>query len=134
MATPYTHIDKLYIDGRWEKAVGTEAVLNPATELAIGHAPVGNAAAARGAVAAARAAFDRGPWPHLPMSERAAILSRMHAALVGKRDQIRQLIVAEVGCAQGITNAMQVDAPLSHFASALAHSAADDRRYLPLEA
>ena len=23
-ATPYTHIDKLYIDGRWEKAQATE--------------------------------------------------------------------------------------------------------------
>jgi acyl-CoA reductase-like NAD-dependent aldehyde dehydrogenase len=58
----------------------------------------------------------------------------MHAALAAKRAQIRQLIVAEVGCAQGITNAMQVDAPLSNFASALSFSASDDRRYLPVEA
>ena len=53
----------------------------------------------------------------------------MHAALVANRDRIAKLIIAEVGCAQGITHAMQVDAPLSHFASALAHSASDDRRY-----
>jgi aldehyde dehydrogenase (NAD+) len=134
MPTPYTHIDKLYIGGRWEKAAGTEAVLNPATEIAIGHAPVGNADATRAAIDAARAAFDRGPWPHLSMADRAVIMGRMHAALVANRDRIRGLILAEVGCAQGITNAMQVDAPLSHFASALAHSASDDRRYLPLEA
>jgi acyl-CoA reductase-like NAD-dependent aldehyde dehydrogenase len=68
------------------------------------------------------------------MAERAALMNRMHAALAAKRAQIRQLIVAEVGCAQGITNAMQVDAPLSHFASALSFSASDDRRYLPVEA
>ncbi len=134
MPTPYTHIDKLYIGGRWENAAGTEAVLNPATEIAIGHAPVGNADATRAAIEAARAAFDRGPWPHLTMADRAAIMGRMHAALVANRDRIRGLILAEVGCAQGITNAMQVDAPLSHFASALAHSASDDRSYLPLEA
>ncbi len=83
---------------------------------------------------AARSAFDRGPGPNLSMAERASIMSRMHAALVARRGQIRKLIVAEVGCAQGITNAMQVDAPIGHFASALAHSASDDRRYLPLEA
>jgi aldehyde dehydrogenase (NAD+) len=134
MPTPYTHIDKLYIDGRWERTDASEAVLNPATETAIGQAPVGSTAAARAAIASARSAFDRGPWPHLAMAERAAVMSRMHAALAANRDRIRQLIIAEVGCAQGITNAMQVDAPLSHFASAVAHSASDDRRYLPIEA
>jgi aldehyde dehydrogenase (NAD+) len=131
---PYTHIQSLYINGRWEKVAAGEPVLNPATEAAIGHAPVGDTTAARAAIEAARAAFDRGPWPNLAMAERAAIMKRMHAALLTKRDRIAELIIAEVGCAQGITNAMQVDAPLSHFASALAHSASDDRSYLPVEA
>ena len=131
---PYAHLDKLYINGRWERADGTEAVLNPATEMTLGHAPVGNAALVGAAIEAARTAFDSGPWPQLKMAERAALMNRMHAALAAKRAQIRQLIIAEVGCAQGITNAMQVDAPLSHFASALSFSASDDRRYLPVEA
>ena len=47
MDTPYTDIDKLYIDGGWEAAGGEpQAVLNPATETVIGHAPVGDAGAA----------------------------------------------------------------------------------------
>jgi aldehyde dehydrogenase (NAD+) len=133
-AIPYTHIKHLYIDGRWEKAQATESVVNPATEAEIGRAPVGDISAARAAIQAARAAFDGGPWPTLAMAERAAILKRLHSALEAKRDQIAKLIIAEVGCAQGITHAMQVDAPLSHFASALAYSASDDRRFLPLEA
>jgi aldehyde dehydrogenase (NAD+) len=133
-AIPYTHIKHLYIDGQWEKAQASEAVLNPATEVEIGRAPVGDTAAAEAAIQAARSAFDNGPWPNLAMSERAAILQRLHSALVAKREQIAKLIVAEVGCAQGITYAMQVDTPLSHFASALGHSASDERRYLPLEA
>ena len=58
----------------------------------------------------------------MTMAERAAILSRMHAALVEKRERIQQLIVAEVGCAQGITHVMQVGAPLDHFRTALEHS------------
>jgi aldehyde dehydrogenase (NAD+) len=133
-AIPYTHLEHLYIDGRWEKVQATEPVINPATEAEIGFAPVGNSSAASAAIAAARSAFDTGPWPHLAMSERAAILKRLHSALEAKREQIAQLIVAEVGCTQGITHAMQVGAPLSHFASALAYSGSDDRRYLPLEA
>ncbi|MDB6097802.1 MAG: aldehyde dehydrogenase [Gammaproteobacteria bacterium] len=131
---PYSHIKQLYIDGRWEKVQAAESVINPATEMEIGSAPVGDITAARAAIQAARAAFDSGPWPHLAMSERAAVLKRLHSALEAKRDQIAQLIIAEVGCAQGITYAMQVGAPLSHFASALAYSGSDDRRYLPLEA
>jgi acyl-CoA reductase-like NAD-dependent aldehyde dehydrogenase len=133
-ATPYTHLKHLYIDGRWEKVQAAEPVINPATEREIGCAPVGDNSAANAAIAAARTAFDSGPWPNLAMSERAAILKRLHSALESKREQIAQLIIAEVGCAQGITHAMQVGAPLSHFASALALSGSDDRRYLPLEA
>ena len=47
MTIPFTTIDKLYIDGAWV-AAGAErdAIINPATEAVIGHAPVGNAAAA----------------------------------------------------------------------------------------
>jgi len=132
-AIPYAHIKHLYIDGRWENAEAAEPVVNPATEAEIGHAPVGDIAAARAAIQAARSAFDGGPWPNLTMAERAAILKRLHSALEAKRDQIAKLIIAEVGCAQGITHAMQVGAPLSHFASALSNSASDDRHYLPLE-
>jgi aldehyde dehydrogenase (NAD+) len=133
-AIPYTHLKHLYIDGCWEKVADAEPVLNPSTEQQIGFSPVGDIAAARAAIQAARTAFDSGPWPQFAMSERAAILQRLHAALHAKRDQIAQLIIAEVGCAQGVTHAMQVGAPLNHFASALAYSASDDRRYLPLEA
>ena len=51
----------------------TEAVLNPATEIAIGHAPVGSAAAARAAIEAARrpsieAHGPISPWPSAPPS------------------------------------------------------------------
>ena len=41
-AIPYTHLKHLYIDGRWEKVHAAEAVINPATEMEIGYAPVGD--------------------------------------------------------------------------------------------
>jgi aldehyde dehydrogenase (NAD+) len=135
MDIPFTSIDHLYIDGAWAPAGGgREAVINPATEAVIGEAPVGDAAAAEAAVAAARRAFDHGPWPRMAMSERAEAMRKMHAALVARRERIVALIVAEVGCAQGITHAMQVDTPLRHLMSAIDHANHDDSVRLPVEA
>src|SRR3546814_4172786 len=67
------------------------------------------------------------------MAERAAILRLMHAALDARRADIAALIVAEVGCAQGITHGMQVGAPLDHFLSALDHSTREEPIRLPLD-
>src|SRR3546814_1344648 len=79
MTVPFTTIDKLYINGEWiDSGPEREDVINPATETVIGRAPVGTAAAADAAIAAARTAFDDGPWPTMSMAERAAILRRMH--------------------------------------------------------
>jgi aldehyde dehydrogenase (NAD+) len=134
MGVPFTDLGRLFVDGRWiDAGGGREDVFNPATEEVIGRAPVGDAAAARAAVSAARRAFDAGPWPGLAMAQRAAMLQRMHAALWARRDRIAALIVAEVGCAQTITGAMQVDAPLHHLLSAIEHSARQASICLPVE-
>ncbi|TVV77154.1 aldehyde dehydrogenase family protein [Sphingomonas solaris] len=133
MDVPFTDIDRLYIDGRWEAVAGRDAVLNPATEAVIGEAPVGDAAAAQAAIAAARRAFDSGPWPRMTMAARGEVMRRMHAAFLARRERIAALIIAEVGCAQGITYAMQVDVPLAHLLSALDHASRDDSVRLPIE-
>ncbi|WP_150304395.1 aldehyde dehydrogenase family protein [Pseudomonas saliphila] len=135
MTIPFTHLNKLYINGRWEAgSEGAEAIINPATEEVIGHAPVGGVAAAEAAVAAAREAFDQGPWPWLSMAERADYMRRMHAALVSRREQIAALIVAEVGCSQMVTQAMQVDMPLGHVLKAIDRSLVTEARQIPVEA
>tara|TARA_R110000751_G_C13775758_1_gene480586 strand:+ start:81 stop:1571 length:1491 start_codon:yes stop_codon:yes gene_type:complete len=135
MSIPFSHLDKLYINGLWETASeGTEAILNPATEEVIGHAPVGGLADAELAVAAARRAFDKGPWPWLGVTERADYMRRMHASLVARREQIAALIVAEVGCSQMVTQAMQVDMPLGHVLQAIDRSLLAEARQIPVEA
>lgn len=135
MTIPFTHLNKLYINGRWEAgSEGAEAIINPATEEVIGHAPVGGVAAAEAAIAAAREAFDQGPWPWLSMAERADYMRRMHAALVSRREQIAALIVAEVGCSQMVTQAMQVDMPLGHVLKAIDRSLVTEARQIPVEA
>ncbi|MDB5686502.1 MAG: aldehyde dehydrogenase [Rhizorhabdus sp.] len=135
MTIPFTDIDKLYIGGAWADAgPEREDVVNPATEEVIGRAPVGTAQAADAAVAAARNAFDSGPWPTMKMADRAAMLRRMHGALDNRRARIAELIIAEVGCAQGITHPMQVGAPIDHLLSAIEYSSRDDTVRLPVEA
>jgi aldehyde dehydrogenase (NAD+) len=81
VTVPFTSLDKLYIGGAWSRPVGgnREPVLNPATEEIIGHAPVGGSEDAQAAIAAAREAFDRGPWPHLPMLQRIEHIRRFKA-------------------------------------------------------
>jgi acyl-CoA reductase-like NAD-dependent aldehyde dehydrogenase len=135
MSVPFTDIDKLYIEGAWQGGGGArEDVLNPATEGVIGRAPVGDAGSTDAAIAAARTAFDSGPWPTMTMAERAEIMGRMHRALIARRDRIVALTIAEVGCAQGVTKAMQVDAPLGHFLSAIEQSSRETTEQLPIEA
>lgn len=133
MSIPFTQLDKLYIDGQWVPVQNTDAVLNPATEEVIGHAPVGDHASAKAAISAARHAFDHGPWPRLSSSERAGFLRRLHAELVIERDAIARLIIAEVGCSQGVTYGMQVDMPLRHVLTAVDQSLSNEPRQITLQ-
>lgn len=133
MSIPFTHLDKLYIDGAWTNSgPEREEVLNPATEAVIGRAPVGGVAHAEHAIAAARAAFDAGPWPRLSIAERASVMRRIHAALDARRAAIAALIIAEVGCAQGVTHAMQVGAPLEHLHAAIEYALREEPQRLPI--
>jgi aldehyde dehydrogenase (NAD+) len=76
--------DQLFIGGHWTtpSSSGVIEVISPTTEEIIAHVPEGQAADVDAAVAAARHAFDRGPWPRMSQNERAAALRRV-------RDEVR---------------------------------------------
>lgn len=86
---------QLFINGTWVAPVlgGTLPVIDPATEEVFHHIPAGTAADADQAVAAARAAFDNGPWPRLTGAARAAVL---RAIAQGIRDRLPELAQIEV--------------------------------------
>lgn len=109
MSVPYTDINQLYINGQWVKPASGhyEAVINPATEEIIGEAPVAGAAEAEAAIAAAREAFDKGPWPRMTMAERSAALGRFRDALLAHEPAIRDLLRAEVGATHLLLNGPQ---------------------------
>lgn len=86
---------ELFINGAWVAPVqgGTLPVIDPATEEVFHHIPAATATDADAAVAAARAAFDRGPWPRLSGAERAVYL---RAIAQGIRDRLPELARLEV--------------------------------------
>lgn len=73
-----TNYQKLFIAGDWRTPQhGTEPVINPATEFGFATAPVAGIEDCHAALAAARTAFDRGPWPRLHRTERVAALRKL---------------------------------------------------------
>jgi aldehyde dehydrogenase (NAD+) len=88
-----------YIDGQWtEPDGGRYDVVNPATEAVIGTAPDASVAQVSQAVAAARVAFDTGPWSTAEPAERARCLQQLSDALMAKGEEIYALAQAEWGC------------------------------------
>src|SRR5262245_33939696 len=67
---------KLLIDGEWvDAAVGSVIeVEDPATEEIISKIPAGDESDIDRAVAAARRAFERGPWPRMTAADRSKLL------------------------------------------------------------
>jgi acyl-CoA reductase-like NAD-dependent aldehyde dehydrogenase len=122
------------VDGTWHAPEGgTEAVVNPATEDIIGHAPVASLPQVEAAIAAAREAFDSGPWSTMTMDQRADYMDEMVVALQARQADIAALIVAEVGCALGVTHMMQVANPINHLISTIKYARRDEPERLPID-
>lgn len=66
------------------------------------------------AVAAARQAFDTGPWASAPPAERSALLDRIADGIERRRDEFVDAIVTEAGSPVAIAGALQVDWPVKH--------------------
>ena len=90
---------RLYIDGAFVDAVAgaTFATLDPATNEPIADVSAGDAADVELAVAAARRAFDEGPWPRMTASQRAKILRRLGDLLVDHREELARLESRDAG-------------------------------------
>jgi len=109
--TPQTF--RLYIDGTWTDAAGgaTYAVINPATEAVIARAPDASPADMDKAIAAARRAFDDGPWARTTPKDRAKVLRTLIDTLEKRKEDLRQLLIT-MCAAEYVTHPIQVDTPL----------------------
>lgn len=89
----------LFVDGEERAAVGGErrGVRTPRDGSEVVELAWAGAADADAAVAAARRAFDEGPWPRMAARERGEALLRFAALVEEHRDEIALLVSLEMG-------------------------------------
>src|SRR5690348_5441169 len=107
--------DHLYIDGEWRGPLGSDRidVTSPWTEELVGSVPAASKDDIDLAVAAARKAFERGPWARLDPAERVEILRKVRNALAERRDEFASLVSTEMGSPITQSTSIQVGAPLA---------------------
>ncbi|MBO0764949.1 MAG: benzoylformate decarboxylase [Hyphomicrobiaceae bacterium] len=91
--------EKFFIGGRWVEPLSNRRldVISPVTEERILSYPEAGEADMDHAVAAAREAFDNGPWPRMAPSERARHLRKVADLLAGRLDDIAHAWTLQVG-------------------------------------
>lgn len=110
-----TEWDKLFIGGQWVQPSTSEVieVRSPATGKYVGKVPLAAAADVDAAVAAARKAFDVGPWPRMAPEERQAVLANAVKLIEDRVDEFKHLLTLETGQPATIVDMMQYGAALS---------------------
>ena len=110
-----TEYDKLFIGGKWVEPSTSEVieVHSPATGEYVGKVPLAADADVNAACAAARKAFDEGPWPATSAEERGAVIGAAAKLIEERADLFKHLLTLETG-----QPAMTVDT--LQYASALA--------------
>ncbi|MFE9924550.1 aldehyde dehydrogenase family protein [Streptomyces sp. NPDC005774] len=116
MPTPYAFSTRLYIDGRRTDGGSDEPVVvrNPATEETVAEVPQSSLADVRRAIAAARRAFDEGPWPRMRPAERAAVLLRLAEEVERRLPELVAVNMAEAGSVRSLAESLQTRVPLAH--------------------
>jgi aldehyde dehydrogenase (NAD+) len=119
---PYTRVGDVFIDNEWTAAQGTgrNPVTDPATGEVWGEVPDGTADDIDAAVAAARRAFETGPWPRLSPSERAAYLLRIADEIEARAEVL------------ALTNTRENGSPISETLGAAANAAGIFRYFATL--
>ena len=110
-----TEYDKLFIGGKWVEPSTSEVieVHSPATGAYVGKVPMAAKADVDAACAAARKAFDEGPWPRMTPQERQAVISNAVKLIEDRDDLFKFLLKGETGQPQMIVDMMQYGAALS---------------------
>jgi betaine-aldehyde dehydrogenase len=116
---------KLLIDGRWVDAAdgGTLERRSPAHDTLVAVHALAGAVDAERAIAAARRAFDQGPWSRMKGADRAALLRRVAEGILLRKHELALLETLENGkpLAQSLGE-IEAAADLWHYAAALARN------------
>jgi aldehyde dehydrogenase (NAD+) len=105
--------DTFFIDGGWAAPASSDQlrVVSPHTEEVVATVPEGSVADIDAAVAAARRAFDQGPWPRMTPAERIAVIEAFSGLYAAKLGDMADLITLEMGSPTSFSNLAQSPAP-----------------------
>jgi aldehyde dehydrogenase (NAD+) len=107
-----TSFDQLLIGGEWVAPASDKRfeVRSPATLEVVGSVPEAIEADVDAAVAAARQAFDHGPWPTTSPADRAKVIARFTELLTERLGEFKTVLTEEMG-APGATVEMMMYVP-----------------------
>ncbi|WP_105439345.1 aldehyde dehydrogenase family protein [Neorhizobium sp. T25_13] len=105
---------QFFIGGEWQEFAGVARlpVVDPSSELVVGHIAAGSAHHVDLAVAAARKAFPG--FSQSSVSERLGLLGRMHSLLKDRAEIFAEALVMEMGAAISFARASQVPFAAEH--------------------
>ena len=105
---------KLFIDGKWIAAAdgGTIEVIDPATGKVFDGVPAGTSADIDLAVAAARRAFDDGPWATMTPADRGKLVWKLGDLVEKHADELAELEALDNG--KPVTDARNGDVTFSY--------------------
>lgn len=103
----------LFIGGRWQTPAenGELEVISPVTERVIMTFAEATPRDVDRAVAAAREAFDKGPWPRMSPQERGAALVKVSELLTARLPELSQAWTSQVGAPISLTRYLAHQAP-----------------------
>jgi aldehyde dehydrogenase (NAD+) len=103
-SVPIRHADRFFIGGEWvtPSSQATIKVIDSGTEEVFFTVAEAQAADISRAVAAARDAFDNGPWPRLSHAERAGYLRAIGAEIAKRTEDLGQIWPRESGVLHAI--------------------------------
>jgi aldehyde dehydrogenase (NAD+) len=112
-AQPKVSQTNLLIDGKWVKAASgkTFKTINPATGEVIAEVAEADRADVDKAVAAARRAFEEGPWHDMPVAERGRLLNRLADLIEDHKSELAALETLDNG--KPISDSLNADLPLT---------------------
>jgi acyl-CoA reductase-like NAD-dependent aldehyde dehydrogenase len=104
--------DKIFVGGRWVVPSSDQLieVVSPITEEVIATIPEAVAADFDQAVAAARQAFDHGPWPRMTPAERAEVLARVGKEVEARLPEMINAFTQEIGAPAAVSAAFHDNA------------------------
>lgn len=133
---PHIEPGRLFIGGEWRDAESKERrdVIDPSTGKVVTTVADADGTDLAAAVAAARDAFDAGPWPRTPARERARVLHRVADLVRERADEIAAVESLDVGKPVSFSRGVDVEtvAETYEYYSALAQSLDGATRQLPI--